>query len=145
MNLELREVNADNWEECVTLSVSDDQKGFVADNSYSLLQSIYTEGFHPLAIYHQDAMIGFLMYGVDPETGRMEMCRLMIDQDHQGKGYGKAATLQLINRITASHGRIGLYTSAEPENVHAIKMYESVGFVKTGEIMWDEVVLKKQL
>ncbi|MDT9025202.1 hypothetical protein [Rossellomorea yichunensis] len=41
MNLGLKEINADNWEECVTLSVSEHQKEFVADNAYSLLQSKY--------------------------------------------------------------------------------------------------------
>ncbi|WP_082892541.1 GNAT family N-acetyltransferase [Rossellomorea aquimaris] len=90
-------------------------------------------------------MIGFLMYGVDSETNRMEMSRLMIDQHFQGRGYGKQATKQLLEHIINTYGGIEFYTSAEPENVNAIKLYESLGFKKTGEIMWDEVVLKIQL
>ncbi|WP_156509807.1 hypothetical protein [Rossellomorea aquimaris] len=50
MNLELREIDVDNWNECVQLSVSDHQKGFVADNCYSLLQSKFTDGLYPLSM-----------------------------------------------------------------------------------------------
>jgi diamine N-acetyltransferase len=61
MNLGLKEINADNWEECVTLSVFEHQKEFVADNAYSLLQSKYVVDQYPLGIYHQDSMVGFIM------------------------------------------------------------------------------------
>ncbi|MDP4552805.1 GNAT family N-acetyltransferase [Alkalihalobacillus macyae] len=145
MKLEFKEINADNWVECVKLSVSADQKGFVADNSYSLLESKFTNGLYPLTIYNQDVMIGFLMYGVDPETNRMEMSRLMIDKDYQGRGYGKETINQFLKLIVNTYGKIELFTSAEPENINAIKLYESLGFMKTGEIMWGEVVLKIQL
>ncbi|RBP04419.1 GNAT family N-acetyltransferase [Rossellomorea aquimaris] len=145
MNLALKEINADNWEECVTLSVSEHQKEFVADNAYSLLQSTFMEEQYPLAIYHQHSMVGFIMYGIDPETNRMEMCRLMIDQNYQGRGYGKKATQLLLEKLTHTYGNIELFTSAEPENVSAIRLYEGLGFEKTGEIMWGEVVLKRQL
>ncbi|MGG1629757.1 GNAT family N-acetyltransferase [Rossellomorea sp. NRS-1567] len=145
MNLALKEINADNWEECVTLSVSELQKEFVADNAYSLLQSKFMEDQYPLAIYHQHSMVGFIMYGIDPETNRMEMSRLMVDQKYQGRGYGKTATQLLLEKLTHTYGNIELFTSAEPENVSAIRLYESLGFEKTGEIMWGEVMLKRQL
>ncbi|MFC7782976.1 MULTISPECIES: GNAT family N-acetyltransferase [unclassified Rossellomorea] len=145
MNLALKEINADNWEECVTLSVSEHQKEFVADNAYSLLQSTFMEEQYPLAIYHQHSMVGFIMYGIDPDTNRMEMSRLMIDQNYQGRGYGKKATQLLLKELTHTYGNIELFTSAEPENVSAIKLYKSLGFEKTGEMMWGEVVLKTQL
>lgn len=145
MNLALKEINADNWEECITLSVSEQQKEFVADNAYSLLQSTFLKDQYPLAIYHQNSMVGFIMYGADSETSRMEMSRLMIDQKYQGKGYGRKATQLLLEQLTHTYGEIELFTSAEPENVSAIRLYESLGFEKTGEMMWGEVVLKLQL
>lgn len=145
VNLTLKEINADNWEECITLSVSELQKDFVADNAYSLLQSKYVVDQYPLAIYDGEDMVGFVMYGIDLESKRMEMSRLMIDQIHQGKGYGRTATRLLLERLTLAYGSIELFTSAEPENERAIGLYESLGFEKTGEIMWGEVVLKRQL
>ncbi|MFI8685737.1 GNAT family N-acetyltransferase [Rossellomorea sp. NPDC077527] len=145
MKLSLKEINADNWEKCIALSVSDHQKGFVADNAYSLLQSKFFEDQYPLAIYHGEDMVGFIMYGIDAETSRMEMCRLMIDQKYQGRGFGKEATQLLLEQLTHIYGNIELFTSAEPENVSAIGLYERLGFEKTGEVMWGEVVLKKEL
>jgi diamine N-acetyltransferase len=75
----------------------------------------------------------------------MEMSRLMIDRKYQGRGYGKKATQLLIEKLTHTFANIELFTSAEPENVNAIRLYESLGFEKTGEMMWGEVVLKRQL
>ncbi|WP_282138700.1 hypothetical protein [Rossellomorea aquimaris] len=40
MNLGLKEINADNGEECVTLSVSEHQKEFVADNIHCCSQNM---------------------------------------------------------------------------------------------------------
>ncbi|MDQ0228691.1 GNAT family N-acetyltransferase [Metabacillus niabensis] len=145
MSIQFKDIDKNNWEECIRLTVSDDQRVFVADNCYSLLQSKFVEGYYPLALYAKEKMVGFLMYGRDPETQRMEMCRLMIDKNYQGKGYGKEAVIKLIVLIRNTYGNIEFYTSAEPENVRALKLYEDVGFKKTGEIMWDEAVLKIQL
>lgn len=49
-------------------------------------------------------MVGFLMYDLDPETKRMEMSRLMIDQRFQGKGYAKKAILKLLNLMREKYG-----------------------------------------
>ncbi|WP_282138701.1 GNAT family N-acetyltransferase [Rossellomorea aquimaris] len=80
-----------------------------------MLQSKYVVDQYPLGIYHQDSMVGFIMYGIDPETSRMEMSRLMIDRKYQGRGYGKKATQLLIEKLTHTFANIELFTSAEPE------------------------------
>lgn len=145
MGIQFKHIDQDNWEECVSLSVNDNQKNFVAPNYYSLLQSKFEDELYPLAIYNKDTMVGFIMYGKDLETDRWEMCRLMIDKKHQGNGYGKRAVLTLLDLIRDTYGKIEFYTSAEPENVNTLKLYESIGFKKTGEIMWDEIVMKIEL
>lgn len=145
MNLTLRAIDKDNWEECVRLEVDENQKNFVAENWYSIIQATYQKDLFPFAIYDGEAMVGFLMYGSDPDTEQMEVCRLMVDKKQQQKGYGKAAMEKLLEFIKEEYGSVDFHTSAEPENVHAIRLYEQLGFVKTGEIMWGEVVLKIKL
>ena len=135
----------ENWGECIELKVSKEQEEFVAPNTYSLLQAMYGEGLYPLAIYDGETMVGFLMYEKDEEDNTMGMCRLMIDQKYQKKGYGKAAVLKLLDLIREKYGNIEFFTSFEPENIVADKLYESVGFKKTGEIMWEELVAKINL
>ncbi|MGH4123790.1 MAG: GNAT family N-acetyltransferase [Clostridium sp.] len=145
MELTFKKIEKDNWEECVELSVTEKQKDYVAANWYSILQGKFEEEIYPLCIYDGEVMAGFIMYDLDPDTKRMEMSRLMIDQKYQGKGYGKMAVLKLLDLIKEKYGNIKFYTSIEPKNIVAQKLYESLGFKKTGEIMWDEEVMVIQL
>jgi diamine N-acetyltransferase len=145
MEIIFKAIDNDNWRECIKLSVEEDQKGFVASNAYSILEAKFEEGNYPLAIYDGEAMVGFLMYSLDSEDNSWWMCRLMMDKKHQGKGYGRAAILKLLKLLKEEHGDIKVYTSFEPENSVAEKLYESVGFRKTGQIMWGEVVMEIQL
>lgn len=145
MELILKEINSDNWEECIDLKVSDSQEDFVAPNWYSILEAQFVKELYPFCIYDGEQMIGFLMYDLDPDTDRMEMCRLMVDKKYQGKGYGRAAVLKLFDLIRNKYGNIRFYTSIEPNNSTAQKLYESLGFKMTGEIMWEELVMMVQL
>ena len=79
MEIIFREVTRENWEECIGLKVSKEQEDFVAPNYYSILQAKFEEECYPLSIYDGQTMIGFLMYGVDPDTERLEMSRFMMD------------------------------------------------------------------
>lgn len=145
MNIIFKEITKENWRECLNLKVSKEQENFVAPNSYSMLEATYEEEVYPFAIYDGETMVGFVMYCRDDETDRMEMCRLMIDEKHQKKGYGRASVLKLLDLIREKYGKIEFYTSFEPENNVAEKLYESLGFRKTGEILWEELVAKIDL
>jgi diamine N-acetyltransferase len=140
MAIRFTEVSRDNWEECIGLSVSDEQEDFVASNCESILLSKFEEDCYPLCIYNDDDMVGFLMYDIDPETKRWELSRLMIDEVHQGNGYGKQALSLLLKQLKEKLGSIQFYTSVEPANEVMKKLIKSLGFSETGEIMWDEEI-----
>lgn len=145
MNLTLRDITKDNWEECVNLRVHKNQSKFVATNVFSLVQSHYLDGLYPMGIYDEDYMVGFLMYEHDSEDNMMGMCRLMIDRKHQKKGYGKIAIQILMELIRELKGNIPFYTSVEPENKVAFTLYRNLGFEETGEFIEGEALLKIQL
>lgn len=145
MEITLRAIDADNWHACVKLTVSDEQKQNVAENAVSLAQAAYEKQWYPHGVYVDDMSVGFLMFGTDQETKRVEVCRFMIDMQHQGKGYGKAALVKLFDLIKIRYGAISLYTSIVPENHVAKNLYESAGFSMTGEVMWEELVMVKQI
>ncbi len=86
-------------------------------------------------------MVGFVMYGYDPDDDIWGMCRLMIDNRFQKKGYGRSALRMLLGVMKERHGHILFFTNAVPQNDIAIKMYEDEGFKKTGEIDEGKVVL----
>lgn len=145
MQILLKEIDKDNWEECADLRVSKEQEVFVATNWYSILQSKFEDECYSYCIYDGEVMVGFLMYDLDPETKRLEMSRLMIDKKFQGKGYGTKAVLITLELIKEKYGEINFYTSIEANNTVAQKLYENLGFKKTGEVMWDEEIMLVQL
>lgn len=145
MNIRFEEVTRDNWEECIELSVSEEQEDFVAPNYESILLSKFEENCYPLCIYNGSDMVGFLMYDIDPETKRWKLSRLMIAEEYQGKGYGKQALLLLLSRLKEKIGPTPFYTSVEPTNIYMKKLIKSVGFAPTGEVIWDEAVYSVKL
>lgn len=134
MNIILREITPENFKECIKLKVSDNQKTFVATNLYSIAQSKIYPTHLPFAVYDGDEMVGFVLYGFDEEEKRFYLGRLMIDEKFQGKGYGRAATLEVIERLKQVENCKEIYLSFVPENKNAEKLYESIGFKDTGEL-----------
>ena len=128
--LHLKTITKDNWIDAISLRVRDDQTNFVASNAVSLAQLNFLENFHAKGIYHGEEMIGFALYGLDEDDHEYWIYRMMIDQKHQGKGYGKEAVNLVIEDIIAikedCHKTITL--SYEPTNEHAKRVYKKMGF-----------------
>lgn len=141
MGIVLSLIDKSNWRECVNLQVTEAQRGFVATNSVSLLEATYEENLYPLAIYNDETMVGFVMYDFDQEIGLWGMCRLMVDQRFQRQGYGRKAIVKLLKEVKKKHGPIEFYTLVEPGNQVALQLYEDLGFVNSGRIVYDEILL----
>jgi diamine N-acetyltransferase len=142
----LQEITAETWEQCVKLKVRGDQEHFIASNVFSLAQSKYVPGLLPLAVYESEMMVGFVMYNEQPfEPGKYFIYRVMVGAEFQGKGYGRAAMRALIERMKALPNCQEIVLSYEPENSVAERLYESLGFHKTGEIFEGEVVSSLKL
>jgi diamine N-acetyltransferase len=143
MSVSLREVDEYNFWQCINLKVADEQTNFVAPNVRSIAESKVFPYLVPQAIYADEELIGFALYGRDPESGNYWIVRLMIDEKFQGKGYGKAATLGLIEKIRRLPDSGDIYLSFVPGNAGAEKLYRSVGFERTGETDADgEVIMR---
>ena len=133
--------------ECLELKVSKEQqeREFVNTNAESLaLAWFHRDTAKPFCIYAGSDMVGFLMLGcIESETEKScEIWQLMIDEKHQGKGYGKAAVKAAIDYFKSHPVYEELCVAAFPENKVAVKLYESCGFTLTDEVLDDgEVVL----
>ncbi|MDQ3801757.1 MAG: GNAT family N-acetyltransferase [Acidobacteriota bacterium] len=146
MNITLREITPENFSAVINLDVAEDQKLFVAPNVKSIAQTKIYPTMTPMAVYNdRDEPVGFVMYGYDPDDGRYYLVRLMIDHKYQGKGYGKAAALEVARRMRETEGCDALYLSFVPENTGAEKLYSSIGFERTGEISSGEIVMRLNL
>ena len=146
----LRQIIEDNFADCVGLEVADDQKTFVAPNTYSLAQAwLYHENTRPFAIYNDEEMVGFVMLDTDYEgaaaKGICDLWRLMIDKRYQGRGYGKAAMEAVIHYAKAELQTKQMRTSFVPGNAGAERLYAGLGFIPTGEMDGDEIVMMLDL
>lgn len=137
----LQPLTKENWEAAIKLHVRKDQRKFVSSNVYSIAEAHYYPELIPMGIYAGETMVGFLMYGLEPEKNRWWLMRLMIDERHQGKGYGRAAVRQVIQVMRQNPGCDRIYLSYEPENITAEMLYKSFGFRATGEIEDGEKVV----
>lgn len=131
----LEAVTAQNWEDVVDLDVRDDQDGFVASNVYSLAESKFDPHAVPLAICADGEVVGFLMYEPrhdvgDPNT--FMIYRFMIDENHQGRGYGREAITTLIADLSRRMDCNRILICFVKGNETARRFYESLGFRECG-------------
>ncbi|MBB4825481.1 diamine N-acetyltransferase [Sporosarcina luteola] len=128
--LQLKPITKDNWIEAISLRVRDDQVKFVASNAVSLAQLNFLKQFHAKGLYLDDEMVGFTLFGIDEEDDQYWIYRMMIDQKHQGQGYGKQAVQLVVEDIQKMkedrHQTVTL--SYEPQNEVAKRLYEQLGF-----------------
>lgn len=136
----LREITMENFHDCLNLELEEAQKNYIATNQYSLAKAKADGVSVPLGIYDGETMVGFVMYNYNKEEQSGFISRLMVDRRHQGKGYGRYAMNQVIGRLRAHKDCKQIRISYVPENAVAGKLYESLGFVKTGEIVNGEVI-----
>ena len=142
----LKPVTSENWRQCIKLKVADGQQSWVAPNATSLAESAFEPDAKlvPLAVYDGDTMVGFVMYGHPHYQGKdvWAIFRLMVDKDHQGNGYGRAAMEQVIQIIAGQPDCAEIYISYEPDNLIAAKLYASLGFLSEGQVIGDEVLVR---
>ena len=145
MAVTLRPIDRDNLWAVVDLKLHPGQEAFVEVNVASIANASVEPTFVPLAIYAGEELVGFAMYGQHPRTGAWWVIRLMIDRDHQGKGYGRAAMDVVIGLMAERVGCAEIVTSFNPDNAVAAGLYASLGFRPTGEVEDGEPLVRLRL
>ncbi|AOO80895.1 GNAT family N-acetyltransferase [Bosea vaviloviae] len=133
--LSLREVTAASVRAICALKVADSQNGYVAANAVSIAQAYFEPTAVFRAAYAGETPVGFIMWrpGSDDPDRVISLWRFMIDRDHQGKGYGKAA-LSLWLQQRREDGIRLVTTSVVLGPASPLDFYRSLGFDLTGEI-----------
>ena len=145
MAVTLKDLTHENFEECISLRVREDQSGLVASNMYSLAQAQVDSEITPLAIYDDGSMVGFLLFGLDDDDGRYWLLRLMIDYRYQGRGYARQAMELLIERLRTRYSCGALYLSFPAHNEDAYRLFTNLGFKPVGEEVNGETVYSLDL
>lgn len=139
MKISLREIDEDNWRDCIRLCVREEQKRFVATNENGLALAYAHKEMQPRGIYNNDEIVGFIMYAKDPEDGMFYINRFMIDEKFQGNGFGREALKTVIEEIRLM-GAESIDIIHRPDNKTAISLYKKFGFRLTEETLGDDVI-----
>ena len=139
--IRLEEVNQHNWLQAVSLSVSDEQKGFL-DSAKGIIARgyIYRDcRARVWAVTDGHTVVGLAMVrDLDEEPACYELQQFMIDHRYQNMGYGTAALAEMI-RILAAERKYPRIEVCVNKNDHAaIHVYAKAGFEDSGYI--DEAV-----
>ena len=117
----LRNVTDDNRDEIVALSVAPAQQRFVGTVAGALADAEEIPEGNPWyrAVYAAGEPVGFVMlsWNVTPEPPRIIgpwfLWKILIDERHQGRGYG-AEAVRLVAEIVRANGASELLTSCVP-------------------------------
>lgn len=131
MNITLREITKDNYEDICDLEVAEDQKRHLSSNMESILDSKFHESLTARAIYSDDIPVGFIM-GERTTAAKVEIYRFMIDINFQKKGIGCSALELAITEIKKIEGIKQIQICYHPDNEIAKSLYFKIGFKEVG-------------
>ena len=150
MAVTLGEITDRNREAVLALRVAPGQERFVGSVRNALAQA----GRYPHAnpwyrvVRAGGEPVGFVMvsWDVEPQPpeiiGPWFLWKLLIDQRHQGRGYG-AEVVRHVTGLVRAEGATELLTSYVPEDGGPAGFYERLGFVPTGQLdMNGEVIVR---
>jgi ribosomal protein S18 acetylase RimI-like enzyme len=142
----LRPITDANRDAVLALRVTPAQERFVSGVAESLQEAVEEPAGRALswAVYDGETPVGFVMVSdeVDgPGYIAQYLWRLLIDERHQRRGYGTAALDLVADYFRGRPGIEVMWTSAGQGAGSPIEFYERYGFVRTGEIVFDDEVL----
>jgi [ribosomal protein S5]-alanine N-acetyltransferase len=138
----LHDVIAEDQRAVLDLRVAQGQRTFVGDVAHYLALCLLGMKWQPIAIRADGELVGFVMWARSPEDGSYWLGGFQIDERYQRRGYGRSALAALIDALRERPGCREVVLTYLPANDVARRLYASLGFHETGEMIEDEVVAK---
>ena len=138
----LRKIDESNFLDAFHLTLAPEQEKFVSHPIRSLAQAyVYYHQCTPFGIYHGDTMVGYVMVIYDYDLEEYDIWHMMIDEAHQGRGFGRAAMEVCLAYISGkpfgASNRVVL--TCNRDNESALRLYRRFGFTETGNSDEDEL------
>jgi diamine N-acetyltransferase len=140
MTIALRELTDENLEAVVALRVRSAQERFVGTVAGALEDAREIPEANPWyrAVYADEEPVAFVMlsWNVAPDPPRIIgpwfLWKLLVDERHQGCGYGREA-IRLVADVVRANGADELLTSCVGADDGPEGFYRRLGFAPTGE------------
>ncbi|MBD1222095.1 GNAT family N-acetyltransferase [Virgibacillus halodenitrificans] len=127
-SISIRKINSSNESAVRKITLKEDQKNFIESVDECLEEANTVPQWRPVAIYNEEEMVGFAMYGSFGPNKDTWIDRIIIDEKYQGNGFGKKAMFRLIEIVSKEYGVKDIHLSIVEENKVARHLYESIGF-----------------
>lgn len=153
--IELKEITWENFWQIINLKPSESQSTYLPTNAVFMAQAYVNLKFnYPdvcFALYNESQPVGFTKIVYVPKYAEpyhfledsYMIDAIMIDGQHQGKGYGKEALYQVLKYIESKPlGEAdSVKLSCYDDNIVAISLYKRLGFSKTNKFANKEKTL----
>lgn len=141
----LRDVTAENVYPVLNLEVAPSQNGFVAPNARTIAEHAYATEAWLQAIYADESPVGLVLLSERRSVPRFYLWRFMVDQHHQGQGFGSAAMRLVFDRVRSFPEGDEIYLTYVPGEDGPRDFYAKLGFEETGVVHGDEHEMRLQL
>ncbi len=136
----LHDVTTQDRRALLDLRVARDQRTFVGEVGRYLATCLLEMTWQPISIHADGAVVGFVMWARSPDDGSYWIGGFLIDRRYQRRGYGRAALIALIESLRAKPECRTIVLTYMPGNDVARRLYGSLGFRETGDVLEDELV-----
>ena len=133
----LTEVTEENWLDVASLSVRDDQKGFLAPALGILARGyVYRNcGGRVYVIEADGTVVGAaLVREFTEEPLGYDLQQLMIDRRYQGRGYGTRALELILDELRKEGRYCHVEVCVKKDDTAAIRLYRKMGFRDSGYV-----------
>jgi len=128
--IHLEPVTANNWKACASLQLAPGQENFIPSNLYSIAESQFYPHSRSTAIYNDNQLVGYALFGRNSFTNKWKIFRVMIDRSHQHKGYGESAMREIIEQISKEPDGNEILICYQQHNQVARTLYAKLGFIE---------------
>lgn len=137
----LVDIDKGNWR--VHLKVSKAQEAYVANSTTILARAYAYRNFRSNAslIYENETPIGMVLYHDEEMIDSYIFSEMFIDENFQGKGYGKAATKLVLDNMKKDGKYNKVILCYIDGNEVAKNLYESFGFAEIDRDE-DEIIME---
>jgi diamine N-acetyltransferase len=139
----LEPIDRSNFMKLFNMQLKPDQTKFVTPPRWTLARC-YVKFFgdkfehlpHLLRASNENEVVGYATTVCDPNSGHNYWIDdIMIAAEHQGKGYGRAAMIEVLKMIVARYPKCrAIQLTCFRTNTNAAALYVSLGFEPTGDV-----------
>lgn len=133
--MELLHITPKNYDSAKLISVKPDQQDFVASIKDTLADAYVYKASEFRLVKCEEDLVGYVLVYPFSEKGEkyVNIVRLVIDKEHQGKGYGRQLLRDTIHWIYSYYNQVSkVRISTMIENKVALSLYRSEGFEERG-------------